>query len=175
MIQTLDAEAQSLPERLAILDPSFHPVLSFPHDIPLNAQFEAILKSNKIQPTLAPRQRPALPDGAAAPTAASNLSGESATAGVAPATFSDSGALPASLDALPSSPKFPPSASKTGAGHVTSQERKKEKALARKKARLAAAAALAATAETEVNAVNESDAEVEGNEAKLDSEDNSRG
>lgn len=56
VVQTLDAEAQSLPERLAILDPSFHPVLSFPHDIPLCAQLESVLKSGKIQLAVSSKQ-----------------------------------------------------------------------------------------------------------------------
>uniref|UniRef100_A0A670ZP31 PEHE domain-containing protein n=2 Tax=Pseudonaja textilis TaxID=8673 RepID=A0A670ZP31_PSETE len=42
----LDPEAMSLEERIALLDSSFHPILSFPHGNPLHLHFEALLRED---------------------------------------------------------------------------------------------------------------------------------
>lgn len=47
--QTLDAEGMPIMEKVSLLDPSFHPVLSFPQEIALPVHFEALLKSGEWQ------------------------------------------------------------------------------------------------------------------------------
>lgn len=48
-VQTVDADSMPFHERVALLDPSFHQVLSFPEEVPLSAHFEALLKSGEWQ------------------------------------------------------------------------------------------------------------------------------
>ncbi|XP_029444044.1 KAT8 regulatory NSL complex subunit 1-like isoform X2 [Rhinatrema bivittatum] len=45
-VRSIDPSTMSLAERIALLDPSFHPILSFPHDIPLHLHFEMLLKED---------------------------------------------------------------------------------------------------------------------------------
>lgn len=47
--QKLDAECMPIMEKVSLLDPSFHPVLSFPQEIGLPLHFEALLKSGEWQ------------------------------------------------------------------------------------------------------------------------------
>ncbi|XP_052823324.1 KAT8 regulatory NSL complex subunit 1 isoform X2 [Octopus bimaculoides] len=53
--QTLDPDLMPLHERLSLLDPSFHPVLSFSQEIPLPVHFEALLKSGEWQNKPSPK------------------------------------------------------------------------------------------------------------------------
>ena len=137
MIQTLDAEAQSLPERLAILDPSFHPVLSFPHDIPVNAQLEAILKSGKVRPCVVSRTSSSsvVDNSAASPieTGAATVDGLPVSSNASPFTTASS------TTGAPSKVSSSSSVSSFG-GLLSSKERKREKSLAKKKAKMASAA-----------------------------------
>ncbi|CAL1299575.1 unnamed protein product [Larinioides sclopetarius] len=48
-IQSVDPDSLPLLDRVALLDPSFHPLLSFEKDIPLLVHFENILKKNEAQ------------------------------------------------------------------------------------------------------------------------------
>ncbi|BFZ22697.1 hypothetical protein BsWGS_25737 [Bradybaena similaris] len=54
---TIDPDTMSMKERVAILDPSFHPVLSFPHDIQLSIHCEGLLKSGLWQKSLSRRSK----------------------------------------------------------------------------------------------------------------------
>ncbi|XP_078581093.1 KAT8 regulatory NSL complex subunit 1-like isoform X1 [Branchiostoma floridae x Branchiostoma japonicum] len=56
--QKVDANVSSQVERVALMDPSFHPVLSFPQDIPLSVHFQSLLKTGDWQnrPTPKPSQ-----------------------------------------------------------------------------------------------------------------------
>ncbi|XP_061179909.1 KAT8 regulatory NSL complex subunit 1-like [Saccostrea echinata] len=47
--QTVDADTMPVNERVSLLDPSYHPVLSFNEEIPLTIHFEALLKSGDWQ------------------------------------------------------------------------------------------------------------------------------
>lgn len=47
--QPLDPDVMPLHERVSLLDPAFHPVLSFSQEIPLPIHFEALLKSGEWQ------------------------------------------------------------------------------------------------------------------------------
>ncbi|XP_067687767.1 KAT8 regulatory NSL complex subunit 1-like [Haliotis asinina] len=47
--QTVQPEVMPVQERVSLLDASFHPVLSFPQEIPLPVHFEALLKSGEWQ------------------------------------------------------------------------------------------------------------------------------
>lgn len=135
MIQTLDAEAQSLPERLAILDPSFHPVLSFPHDIPVNAQLEAVLKSGRVRPSVLPRTSSSIVDNLVASTI------ETGAAAVDGLQVSSNASPFATASATTCAPSKVSSSSVSSLGGLLSlKERKKEKSLAKKKAKLASAA-----------------------------------
>ena len=133
VIQTLDAEAQSLPERLAILDPSFHPVLSFPHDIPVNAQLEAVLKSGKVRPSVKPRTSIVEKSAASTiDTGAAIVDGLQVSSNASPfATASSTTCAPSKVSSS--------SVSSFG-GLLSSKERKREKSLAKKKTKLASAA-----------------------------------
>lgn len=53
---TIDPDTMSFRERVAILDPSFHPVLSFSHDINLAIHCEGVLKSGLWQNKPPPRR-----------------------------------------------------------------------------------------------------------------------
>uniref|UniRef100_UPI00358F8C8F KAT8 regulatory NSL complex subunit 1-like isoform X2 n=1 Tax=Myxine glutinosa TaxID=7769 RepID=UPI00358F8C8F len=46
---TLDPDAMSLHERVGLLGPSFHPVLSLSHEIPLHIHLEALLRKAEVQ------------------------------------------------------------------------------------------------------------------------------
>lgn len=46
-IQSVDPDMMPLLERIALLDPSFHPVLSFEQDVPLPLHFETLLKKSE--------------------------------------------------------------------------------------------------------------------------------
>nr|KAG5695851.1 hypothetical protein BaRGS_006508 [Batillaria attramentaria] len=48
-VQTMDADFMPFQERVALLDTSFHQVLSFPEEVPLSAHYEALLKSGEWQ------------------------------------------------------------------------------------------------------------------------------
>ncbi|XP_045207294.2 KAT8 regulatory NSL complex subunit 1-like isoform X2 [Mercenaria mercenaria] len=48
-VQKLDAECMPIMEKVSLLDPAFHPVLSFPQEIALPLHFEALLKSGEWQ------------------------------------------------------------------------------------------------------------------------------
>lgn len=48
-VMSLDPEVMPLHERVALLDSSFHPVLSFGQDVPLSVHFESLLKSGRWQ------------------------------------------------------------------------------------------------------------------------------
>lgn len=48
-VQTVDADTMPFQERVALLDTSFHQVLSFPEEVPLSSHFEALLKSGEWQ------------------------------------------------------------------------------------------------------------------------------
>ncbi|KAL4228746.1 histone H4-K16 acetylation [Mactra antiquata] len=48
-VQKLDAEGMPIMEKVSLLDPAFHPVLSFPQEIGLPLHFEALLKSGEWQ------------------------------------------------------------------------------------------------------------------------------
>ncbi|XP_078662344.1 KAT8 regulatory NSL complex subunit 1-like isoform X2 [Branchiostoma floridae x Branchiostoma belcheri] len=56
--QKVEPNLSSQVERVAIMDPSFHPVLSFPQDIPLSVHFQSLLKTGDWQnrPTPKPSQ-----------------------------------------------------------------------------------------------------------------------
>ncbi|XP_041372074.1 KAT8 regulatory NSL complex subunit 1-like isoform X2 [Gigantopelta aegis] len=54
--QTLDSDTMALHERVSLLDPDFHPVLSFPQDIPLPIYFEALLKTGEWQSKQLPKR-----------------------------------------------------------------------------------------------------------------------
>ncbi|KAH9492408.1 hypothetical protein Btru_051040 [Bulinus truncatus] len=54
---TVDPDTMSLPERVALIDPSFHPVLSFPQDVHLSVHCEGLLKSGILQSKPLPRRR----------------------------------------------------------------------------------------------------------------------
>ncbi|XP_002735250.2 KAT8 regulatory NSL complex subunit 1-like [Saccoglossus kowalevskii] len=58
--QTSDPDVMPLSEKVSLLDYSFHPVLSFPQDIPLAVHYEGLLKSGKWQnrqPTKSPLKK----------------------------------------------------------------------------------------------------------------------
>lgn len=48
-VRPLDAELMTRQEKAALLDPGFHPVLSFPTDIPLKLHFEMLLRTGELQ------------------------------------------------------------------------------------------------------------------------------
>ncbi|XP_075547713.1 non-specific lethal 1 [Dermacentor variabilis] len=48
-VRPLDAELMTRQEKVALLDPGFHPVLSFPADIPLKLHFEMLLRTGELQ------------------------------------------------------------------------------------------------------------------------------
>ncbi|XP_077993067.1 KAT8 regulatory NSL complex subunit 1-like isoform X1 [Glandiceps talaboti] len=48
-LQSVDPDVMPLSERVAILDFSYHPVLSFPQEVPLSLHFEGLLKSGEWQ------------------------------------------------------------------------------------------------------------------------------
>lgn len=48
-VRPLDAELMTRQEKAALLDPGFHPVLSFPADIPLKLHFEMLLRTGELQ------------------------------------------------------------------------------------------------------------------------------
>lgn len=48
-VQKFDAECMPIMEKVSLLDPAFHPVLSFPQEIGLPMHFEALLKSGEWQ------------------------------------------------------------------------------------------------------------------------------
>lgn len=48
-VRPLDAELMTRQEKVALLDPGFHPVLSFPSDIPLKLHFEMLLRTGELQ------------------------------------------------------------------------------------------------------------------------------
>lgn len=54
--QRVDAEGMPVTEKVSLIDSSYHPVLSFPEEIPLPAHFEALLKSGEWQ-TVKPPQK----------------------------------------------------------------------------------------------------------------------
>ncbi|KAE8595363.1 hypothetical protein XENTR_v10015709 [Xenopus tropicalis] len=46
-VKTIHPSSMPLNERIALLDPGYHPILSFPHDTSLNLHFEALLKEER--------------------------------------------------------------------------------------------------------------------------------
>ncbi|XP_053569660.1 KAT8 regulatory NSL complex subunit 1 [Bombina bombina] len=46
-VKTVHPSTMNLNERIALLDPGYHPILSFPHDTTLNLHFEALLKEDR--------------------------------------------------------------------------------------------------------------------------------
>ncbi|KAG9472016.1 hypothetical protein GDO78_021598 [Eleutherodactylus coqui] len=44
---TKTAHPSTMSERIALVDPCYHPILSFPYDTPLNLHFEALLKEDR--------------------------------------------------------------------------------------------------------------------------------
>ncbi|XP_052804340.1 KAT8 regulatory NSL complex subunit 1-like isoform X2 [Mya arenaria] len=48
-VQKVDTEGMPIMEKVSLLDPAFHPVLSFPQEIGLPLHFEALLKSGEWQ------------------------------------------------------------------------------------------------------------------------------
>ena len=46
----VDPEGMTIQERIALVDRGFHPVLSMPHDIPLSAHVDSLLKSGDWRP-----------------------------------------------------------------------------------------------------------------------------
>ncbi|XP_056374789.1 KAT8 regulatory NSL complex subunit 1-like isoform X2 [Hyla sarda] len=46
-VKTTHPSTMTLSERLALADPCYHPILSFPYDTPLNLHFEALLKEDR--------------------------------------------------------------------------------------------------------------------------------
>lgn len=48
-VQRIDVDCSPLPDRVALLDPAFHPVLSFSQEIPLTIRFESHLKKGDWQ------------------------------------------------------------------------------------------------------------------------------
>ncbi|CAN7982872.1 unnamed protein product [Ixodes hexagonus] len=48
-VRPLDADLMTRQERAALLDPGFHPVLSFRSDIPQNLHFEMLLRTGELQ------------------------------------------------------------------------------------------------------------------------------
>lgn len=48
-VRPLDSELMTRQEKAALLDPGFHPVLSFPADIPLKLHFEMLLRTGELQ------------------------------------------------------------------------------------------------------------------------------
>ncbi|KAL1419863.1 hypothetical protein MTO96_004767 [Rhipicephalus appendiculatus] len=48
-VRPLDAELMTRQEKAALLDPGFHPVLSFSTDIPLKLHFEMLLRTGELQ------------------------------------------------------------------------------------------------------------------------------
>ncbi|XP_077562224.1 non-specific lethal 1 [Haemaphysalis longicornis] len=48
-MRPLDAELMTRQEKASLLDPGFHPVLSFSSDIPLNLHFEMLLRTGELQ------------------------------------------------------------------------------------------------------------------------------
>ncbi|CAM9294962.1 unnamed protein product [Lampetra fluviatilis] len=55
--QPLDQDTMTVPERVALLRASFHPVLSFPHEIPLQERFGGLLKQPEWQTRLVPKAK----------------------------------------------------------------------------------------------------------------------
>ncbi|XP_014662257.1 PREDICTED: KAT8 regulatory NSL complex subunit 1-like [Priapulus caudatus] len=55
-VQTLDPDTMSLPERIGLLDPSHHQVLSFCQEVPLQHHFESLLKTGDWQTKASPKQ-----------------------------------------------------------------------------------------------------------------------
>uniref|UniRef100_S4RAA7 PEHE domain-containing protein n=1 Tax=Petromyzon marinus TaxID=7757 RepID=S4RAA7_PETMA len=55
--QPLDQDTMTVPERVALLRASFHPVLSFPHEIPLQERFGGLLKQPEWQARLVPKAK----------------------------------------------------------------------------------------------------------------------
>ncbi|KAK3600322.1 hypothetical protein CHS0354_006684 [Potamilus streckersoni] len=53
--QQLDSDTMPLFEKVSLLDPAFHPVLSFPQEISLPVHFEALLKSGEWQAKPSPK------------------------------------------------------------------------------------------------------------------------
>ncbi|KAL3835791.1 hypothetical protein ACJMK2_021265 [Sinanodonta woodiana] len=53
--QQLDSDTMPLFEKVSLLDPAFHPVLSFPQEISLPIHFEALLKSGEWQAKPSPK------------------------------------------------------------------------------------------------------------------------
>ncbi|KAK3106503.1 hypothetical protein FSP39_021317 [Pinctada imbricata] len=58
--QTLEPGVMSLSEKVALLDPAYHPVLSFKEEIPLPIHFESLLKSGEWQNKPPPKSAKAL-------------------------------------------------------------------------------------------------------------------
>ncbi|XP_075444275.1 KAT8 regulatory NSL complex subunit 1-like [Ascaphus truei] len=46
-VKTVHPSTMTLNERIALMDPGYHPILSFPHDTSLNLHFEALLKEDR--------------------------------------------------------------------------------------------------------------------------------
>ncbi|XP_041421659.1 KAT8 regulatory NSL complex subunit 1 [Xenopus laevis] len=46
-VKTIHPSTMTLNERIALMDPGYHPILSFPHDTSLNLHFEALLKEER--------------------------------------------------------------------------------------------------------------------------------
>ncbi|KAM4688631.1 KAT8 regulatory NSL complex subunit 1 isoform 1-T1 [Discoglossus pictus] len=46
-VKTVHPSTMTLSERIALMDPGYHPILSFPHDTSLNLHFEALLKEDR--------------------------------------------------------------------------------------------------------------------------------
>ncbi|OWF45329.1 KAT8 regulatory NSL complex subunit 1 [Mizuhopecten yessoensis] len=59
-IQSVNPDNMPMQERVSILDPAFHPVLSFTQEIPLPIHFEALLKSGEWQNKPPPKSAKAL-------------------------------------------------------------------------------------------------------------------
>ncbi|XP_078072048.1 KAT8 regulatory NSL complex subunit 1-like [Mustelus asterias] len=51
LMQTMDQPSMSPHERVAIMEPCYHPILSLPQDTPLHVHFEALLKQEEHQKT----------------------------------------------------------------------------------------------------------------------------
>ncbi|XP_076437508.1 uncharacterized protein LOC143276729 [Babylonia areolata] len=66
-VQTIDPHYMSFEERVALMDPSYHPVLSFSEEVPLSVHFEGLLRSGDWQNKAAVRRPPRAEQGQRAP------------------------------------------------------------------------------------------------------------
>lgn len=59
-VQSIDSDVMPLNERVSLVDPAFHPVLSFNQEIPLPVHFESLLQSGEWQNKPPPKSAKAL-------------------------------------------------------------------------------------------------------------------